>query len=68
MAAMVGLYLTDPLEYDLELVLSRGEAKTACPRSAALVPLGLDTWSFSGDMLSEVGLPSLHNPFRRLRR
>jgi type VI secretion system protein ImpH len=55
-AAMVGLYLTDPLEYDLELLLSRGEAKTACLGGQRWSALGLDTWSFSGDMLSEAGV------------
>ncbi|HQT96313.1 MAG: type VI secretion system baseplate subunit TssG [Desulfobacteria bacterium] len=52
-AAMVGLYLTDPLEYDLELVLSGGEAKAACLGGQRWSALGLDTWSFTGDMLSE---------------
>jgi type VI secretion system protein ImpH len=55
-AAMVGLYLTDPLEYDLELVLSGGEAKTACLGAQRWSALGLDTWSFTGDMLAEVGV------------
>jgi type VI secretion system protein ImpH len=55
-AAMVGLYLTDPLEYDLELVLSGGEAKTACLGGQRWSALGLDTWSFSGDMPSEAGV------------
>jgi type VI secretion system protein ImpH len=53
-AAMVGLYLTDPLEYDLEIVLSPGEARPACLGAERWSALGLDTWSFSGDMLSEV--------------
>lgn len=55
-AAMVGLYLTDPVEYDLELVLSGGEAKTASLGGERWSALGLDTWSFSGDMLSEAGV------------
>jgi len=53
---MVGLYLTDPLEYDLELVLSEGEAKTICLGTPRWSALGLDTWSFAGGMLSEVGV------------
>ena len=55
-AAMVGLYLTDPLEYDLELILARGEAKTMCLGADRWSALGLDTWSFSGEMLAEVGV------------
>jgi len=55
-AAMIGLYLTDPLEYDFELVLSRGEARTACLGAERWSALGLDTWSFSGGTLSEVGV------------
>ncbi|MHB1011537.1 MAG: type VI secretion system baseplate subunit TssG [Desulfobacteria bacterium] len=55
-AAMVGLYLTDPLEYDIELVLSRGEAKTVCLGAQRWSALGLDTWSFTGDMLAESGV------------
>ncbi|GAB4229287.1 MAG: type VI secretion system baseplate subunit TssG [Deltaproteobacteria bacterium] len=54
MASMIGLYLTDPLEYDFELVLSRGEAKTACLGAPRWSALGLDTWSFAGDEISEV--------------
>lgn len=55
-AAIVGLYLTDPLEYDLELVLAAGEAKTASLGGDRWSALGLDTWSFSGEMLSEAGV------------
>jgi len=54
--AMVALYLTDPLEYDLELVLSGGEAETACLGARRWSALGLDTWSFSGDVLPEAGV------------
>ena len=55
-AAMVGLYLTDPLEYDIELVLAGGEARTMCLGAPRWSALGLDTWSFSGDMGSEAGV------------
>ena len=55
-AAMVGLYLTDPLEYDLELVLAAGEARTASLGGERWSALGLDTWSFSGDMIPEAGV------------
>jgi type VI secretion system protein ImpH len=54
LAAIVGIYLTDPLEYDLDLVLSEGEAKTVCLGAPRWSALGLDTWSFSDAMLSEV--------------
>ncbi len=55
-AAMIDLYLTDPLEFDLELVLAGGEATTACLGGDRWSALGLDTWSFSGEMLDEAGV------------
>jgi len=54
--AIVEIYLTDPLEYDIELVLAEGEAKTACLGAPRWSALGLDTWSFSGGVLPEVGV------------
>jgi len=55
-AFLVGLYLTDPLEYDLELVLAAGEARTARPGAPRWSSLGLDTWIFSGERVGEVAV------------
>lgn len=56
LALLVGLYLTDPLEYDLELVLAAGEAVTARPGAPRWSSLGLDTWIFSGSDLGEAAV------------
>lgn len=42
-------YLTDPLDYDLDLTLSEGEVHTTILSGRNWSKLGLDTWVFSGD-------------------
>lgn len=48
------LYIVEPLEYDFDLVIPKGCAKTVCLGSSEWSKLGLDTWIFSGDELEEV--------------
>ena len=48
------LYIVEPLEYDFELVIPKGHAKTVCLGGSNWSKLGLDTWTFSGDELEEV--------------
>ncbi len=47
-------YVTDPLEYEVELALAAGEAQCVCLGRPEWSRLGLDTWSFSGENLGEV--------------
>ncbi len=47
-------YLTDPLEYDLLLILEREEARTVCLGTPQWSRLGWDTWVFSNDSLGEM--------------
>lgn len=46
-------YLTEPLEYDLELIASGAEVRTVCLGASRCSRLGLDTWIFSGDYCGE---------------
>jgi type VI secretion system protein ImpH len=48
------LYVTDSLEYDLEVVLARGEVSNICLGAPEWSRLGLDTWVFSGELWEEV--------------
>lgn len=49
LAFLTRFYVTDPLEYDAELVLAEGETQCACLGAPEWSRLGLDTWSFSTD-------------------
>ncbi len=42
------LYLSDPLDFDLELVLGEDQLQTCCLGEPLWSRLGLDTWIFSG--------------------
>jgi type VI secretion system protein ImpG len=53
LAGYIRFYLTDPLDFDLKLILAAGEAKPlrlGNPKAR----LGLNMWCFSGDTLGEV--------------
>lgn len=54
LVSLTKLYIVDPLEYDLELIMSRGEARPVCLGAPEWSRLGSDTWVFSGDELGEV--------------
>lgn len=54
MVSLVRFYLTDPLEYDIELTMAEGEAGTVRLGADRLSTLGWDTWIFSGEKLGEV--------------
>lgn len=49
MRTLVEIYLDQPLEWELELVLSDGEAATTRPGDADWGRLGWNTWLFSND-------------------
>lgn len=46
---LINLYLAEPFEFDLELILAKGEMKTVCLGNLEWSRLGLDTWVFSGE-------------------
>jgi type VI secretion system protein ImpH len=49
-------YVTDPLEYDVELILAEKEAQGVCLGRPEWARLGLDTWIFSEKTLGEVSV------------
>ena len=51
---LAAIYLIDPFEMDLELMLDRGEVKTARLGDEFWSQLGNDTWLFSGDYSRQV--------------
>lgn len=51
---LIGMYLTDPLEYDFELILHEQEAQHACLGGTMWSRLGLDTVLYTGDKIGEV--------------
>lgn len=53
-ASITRFYLQDPLEYDVELILKKGEAQPLHLGGSTCSRLGLDTWIFSCDFLDEV--------------
>lgn len=54
LALLTGLYVTDPLEYDVELTLAEGQAQCVCLGRPVWSRLGWDTWIFSGEQTGEV--------------
>ena len=54
LVSLTKLYVVEPLEYDLELIISERQVKTVCLGAPEWSRLGLDTWTFSGDELGEV--------------
>jgi predicted component of type VI protein secretion system len=57
------LYLLDPLDHDLELILAAGEVGPIRLGAPDGPKLGWNTWCFSGDTLGEVRavFPVYHN-------
>jgi len=53
LAVLTRLYLQDPLDRDVELVLAEGQARTARLGDSMMSRLGLDTWVFSGERIGE---------------
>jgi type VI secretion system protein ImpH len=53
LAMMTRLYLQDPLDRDVELVLAEDQARTVRLGESTMSRLGLDTWVFSGDQIGE---------------
>jgi type VI secretion system protein ImpH len=53
LAMMTRLYLQDPLDRDVELVLAENQARTVRLGESTMSRLGLDTWVFSGEQIGE---------------
>ncbi len=54
LATLTGLYVTDPLKYDVGITLRQGEARSTCLGASAWSRLGLDTWLFGRKDVGEV--------------
>jgi len=50
---LIKLYLAEPLEYEVELILAKGEMKPTCLGSPQWSSLGWDTWVYAGDWAEE---------------
>ncbi|MGZ3415717.1 MAG: type VI secretion system baseplate subunit TssG, partial [Isosphaeraceae bacterium] len=53
LAMMTRLYLQDPLDRDVELILAENQARTVRLGESMMSRLGLDTWVFSGGPIGE---------------
>ena len=51
---LTDFYVLEHLEYDIEVILAEGEAKTACLGDADRSRVGLNTWIFSSDRIGEM--------------
>jgi len=54
LAFLTTFYVTDPLEYDVELTLAEKEAQCVCLGAPEWSRLGLDTWVFAGEEMGEL--------------
>jgi type VI secretion system protein ImpH len=45
---LTSLYMVEPLEYDMELIMDRGQKETVCLGDPEWAALGVNTWIFSG--------------------
>ncbi len=54
LTALTELYITEPLLYEVELILAAKEAETACLGDPVRSVLGVTTWVFSEESLGEV--------------
>ncbi|MBW2638720.1 MAG: type VI secretion system baseplate subunit TssG [Deltaproteobacteria bacterium] len=60
---LTDMYVLEPLEYDLEIILAEGEAEKVCLGDLDRSRLGLNTWLFSSDQIGEVR--TIYTPQRR---
>ena len=54
LVSLTELFVTDPLAFDVELILAAGQAKTICLGDRVRSVLGVTTWVFSHKNLGEV--------------
>ena len=62
LAGLIRLYIADPLEYDMNLIMAAGEARPLILGDPDGPRLGWNSWCFAGDTLGEVNsiLPIMH--------
>jgi type VI secretion system protein ImpH len=48
------MYIVEPLEFDVELIMATGEVQTVCLGDPSRSILGIDSWTFSADEWGEV--------------
>ncbi len=53
LVSLTDLFLTDPLDYDIDVSMASNQAQTVCLGGNQWASLGLDTWVFSGDSAQE---------------
>jgi len=51
---LVKMYVLGSLEYDMEVILAKGQARTVCLGETSRCELGLNSWIFSGRKVGEV--------------
>lgn len=51
---LTDFYVLENLEYDLEVILAEGEAKTVCLGDSDRARIGLNSWIFSSDRIGEM--------------
>ena len=54
LSGIIARFLTDPLDYDFELILAPGQTRQACLGAPQWSRLGLDTVLFAGDFSNEL--------------
>jgi type VI secretion system protein ImpH len=54
LVSLTELFVTEPLDFDVELILAEGQAKTVCLGDRVRSVLGVTTWVFSKRRLGEV--------------
>ena len=54
LVSLTHFYVSDPLEFDMKLMLKESQAKPVCLGSERWARLGWDTWSFSGKEIGQV--------------
>ena len=45
---LTALYMVEPLEYDMELIMAEGQKETVCLGNPEWSSLGVSAWVFSG--------------------
>jgi type VI secretion system protein ImpH len=53
---LTGIYVTEPLEYEVEVIMAAGEAKSVRLGDPSCAVLGVDSWIFSGPSWGEVSV------------
>ncbi|MBC2714117.1 MAG: type VI secretion system baseplate subunit TssG [Desulfobacteraceae bacterium] len=60
---LMNMYVLGSLEYDMEVILAKGQAQTVCLGDPARSEVGLNSWIFAGDRIGE--LRTLYRPMAK---